>query len=67
MQSVCAELAGLTGPVAEHSTLVGMTFGGFLHSKVWGFLLMARINTTSFFILNVAEILAFAVTLLIIL
>ncbi|XP_048501724.1 ubiquitin carboxyl-terminal hydrolase 16 isoform X2 [Beta vulgaris subsp. vulgaris] len=34
MQSVCAELAGLTGPVAEHSTLVGMTFGGFLHSKI---------------------------------
>ncbi|XP_057527652.1 ubiquitin carboxyl-terminal hydrolase 17-like [Amaranthus tricolor] len=34
MQSVCVELAGLAGSVAEESTLVGMTFVGYLHSKV---------------------------------
>ncbi|XP_057542232.1 ubiquitin carboxyl-terminal hydrolase 17-like [Amaranthus tricolor] len=34
MQSVCVELAGLAGSVAEESTLVGMTFVGYLHSKI---------------------------------
>ncbi|KNA20404.1 hypothetical protein SOVF_052480 [Spinacia oleracea] len=34
MQSVCVELAGFVDPVREESTLVGMTFGGYLHSKI---------------------------------
>lgn len=34
MQSVCVELAGFVGPVREESTLVGMTFGGYLHSNI---------------------------------
>ncbi|KAL2907283.1 Ubiquitin carboxyl-terminal hydrolase 17, partial [Bienertia sinuspersici] len=34
MQSICAELAGFIGPEREESTIVGMTFGGFLHSKI---------------------------------
>lgn len=34
MQSICLEEAGVTGPLAEDSTLVGLTFGGYLRSKV---------------------------------
>ncbi|XP_021758930.1 ubiquitin carboxyl-terminal hydrolase 17-like isoform X1 [Chenopodium quinoa] len=34
MQSVCVELSGFSGPLGEESTLVGMTFGGYLYSKI---------------------------------
>lgn len=34
MQSVCLKEAGAVGPLAEETTLVGMTFGGYLRSKV---------------------------------
>ncbi|CAA2989381.1 ubiquitin carboxyl-terminal hydrolase 17 isoform X1 [Olea europaea subsp. europaea] len=34
MQSICLEEAGVTGPLAEDSTLVGLTFGGYLRSKI---------------------------------
>ncbi|XP_052196217.1 ubiquitin carboxyl-terminal hydrolase 17-like isoform X2 [Diospyros lotus] len=34
MQSVCLKEAGIVGPLAEESTLVGLTFGGYLHSKI---------------------------------
>ncbi|XP_021725392.1 ubiquitin carboxyl-terminal hydrolase 17-like [Chenopodium quinoa] len=34
MQSVCVELSGFSGPLGEEGTLVGMTFGGYLYSKI---------------------------------
>ncbi|CAB4314256.1 unnamed protein product [Prunus armeniaca] len=34
MQSVCLKEAGAVGPLAEETTLVGMTFGGYLRSKI---------------------------------
>ncbi|KAL0350159.1 UNVERIFIED_CONTAM: Ubiquitin carboxyl-terminal hydrolase 17 [Sesamum radiatum] len=34
MQSVCLEEAGVSGSFAEDSTLMGLTFGGFLRSKI---------------------------------
>lgn len=34
MQSVFLKEADATGPTAEETTLVGFTFGGYLHSKV---------------------------------
>ncbi|XP_024182286.1 ubiquitin carboxyl-terminal hydrolase 17 isoform X2 [Rosa chinensis] len=34
MQSVCLKEAGAIGPLAEQTTLVGMTFGGHLRSKI---------------------------------
>lgn len=34
MQSVFLDEAGAKGPSAEETTLVGMTFGGYLGSKV---------------------------------
>ncbi|KAG7994178.1 hypothetical protein I3843_01G043900 [Carya illinoinensis] len=34
MQSVCLKEAGSMGPVAEETTLVGLTFGGYLRSKI---------------------------------
>lgn len=34
MQSICLEEAGVTGPLAEDTTLVGLTFGGYLRSKI---------------------------------
>lgn len=34
MQLVCLKEAGLVGPLAEETTLVGLTFGGYLRSKV---------------------------------
>lgn len=35
MQSVCLKEAEAIGPLAEQTTLVGMTFGGHLRSKVF--------------------------------
>ncbi|KAM4128695.1 hypothetical protein ACJW30_02G186500 [Castanea mollissima] len=34
MQSVCLKGAGAEGPVAQETTLVGLTFGGYLRSKI---------------------------------
>lgn len=34
MQSICLEEAGVSGSLAEDSTLMGLTFGGYLRSKV---------------------------------
>ncbi|KAF5451474.1 hypothetical protein F2P56_026580 [Juglans regia] len=34
MQSVCLKEAGSMGPMAEETTLVGLTFGGYLRSKI---------------------------------
>lgn len=34
MQSTCLEEAGASGSFAEDSTLIGLTFGGYLRSKV---------------------------------
>lgn len=34
MQSVCLKEAGTLGPLAEETTLVGLTFGGYLRSKI---------------------------------
>ncbi|KAH9604849.1 hypothetical protein KSS87_004790 [Heliosperma pusillum] len=34
MQSVCVQLAGSVGQVVEDATLVSMTFGGYLRSKI---------------------------------
>lgn len=34
MQSICLEEAGIAGQLDEESTLVGLTFGGYLRSKV---------------------------------
>ncbi|KAK4417086.1 Ubiquitin carboxyl-terminal hydrolase 17 [Sesamum alatum] len=34
MQSVCLEEAGVSGSFAEDSTLMGLTFGGYLRSKI---------------------------------
>ncbi|XP_059624161.1 ubiquitin carboxyl-terminal hydrolase 17-like isoform X2 [Cornus florida] len=34
MQLVCLEEAGVVDPLAEESTLVGLTFGGYLRSKI---------------------------------
>lgn len=34
MQSVCIKEAGAKGPLAEETTLIGLTFGGYLRSKV---------------------------------
>ncbi|KAL9245606.1 hypothetical protein vseg_019235 [Gypsophila vaccaria] len=34
MQSVCVELARSVGQMVEDTTLVSMTFGGYLHSKI---------------------------------
>ncbi|KAI9165768.1 hypothetical protein LWI28_020069 [Acer negundo] len=34
MQSVCLKEAGAAGLLAEHTTLVGLTFGGYLRSKI---------------------------------
>ncbi|GLT70694.1 hypothetical protein SLA2020_427550 [Shorea laevis] len=34
MQSVCLKEAGAVGPLAEETTLVGLTFGGYLRSKI---------------------------------
>ncbi|KAI3451214.1 hypothetical protein Pfo_007879 [Paulownia fortunei] len=34
MQSVCLEEAGVSGSLAEDSTLMGLTFGGYLRSKI---------------------------------
>lgn len=38
MQSVCLKEAEAVGPLAEQTTLVGMTFGGHLRSKVFSVL-----------------------------
>ena len=35
MQSVCLKDARASGPLAEETSLVGLTFGGYLHSKVF--------------------------------
>lgn len=35
MQSVFLKEADAAGPLAEETTLVGLTFGGYLHSKVY--------------------------------
>lgn len=42
MQSVCLKEAGAVGPLAEETTLVGMTFGGYLRSKVVTFLIFCQ-------------------------
>jgi len=34
MQSVCLKEASVSSPLAEETTLVGYTFGGYLRSKV---------------------------------
>lgn len=34
MQSICLKEAGVSSPLAEETTLVGYTFGGYLRSKV---------------------------------
>ncbi|KAK9284688.1 hypothetical protein L1049_023864 [Liquidambar formosana] len=34
MQSVCLKEAGVVGQLAEETTLVGLTFGGYLRSKI---------------------------------
>lgn len=34
MQSICIRQAQFEDPVAEETTLIGMTFGGYLHSKI---------------------------------
>lgn len=34
MQSVCLKEAGTVGVLAEQTTLIGLTFGGYLRSKV---------------------------------
>ncbi|GMI67918.1 hypothetical protein HRI_000461100 [Hibiscus trionum] len=34
MQSVCLKEARAAGPLAEETSLIGLTFGGFLHSKI---------------------------------
>ncbi|XWS33387.1 hypothetical protein CRYUN_Cryun22dG0077900 [Craigia yunnanensis] len=34
MQSVCLKNARAAGPLAEETSLVGLTFGGYLHSKI---------------------------------
>ncbi|CAA2967806.1 ubiquitin carboxyl-terminal hydrolase 17-like [Olea europaea subsp. europaea] len=34
MQSICLEEAGIAGQLDEESTLVGLTFGGYLRSKI---------------------------------
>ncbi|XP_059456635.1 ubiquitin carboxyl-terminal hydrolase 17 isoform X2 [Corylus avellana] len=34
MQSVCLKEVGTGGPLAEETTLVGLTFGGYLRSKI---------------------------------
>ncbi|XP_039012577.1 ubiquitin carboxyl-terminal hydrolase 17-like [Hibiscus syriacus] len=34
MQSVCLKEARATGPLAEETSLIGLTFGGYLHSKI---------------------------------
>ncbi|XVE83071.1 hypothetical protein DITRI_Ditri16bG0057400 [Diplodiscus trichospermus] len=34
MQSVCLKDARAAGPLAEETSLVGLTFGGYLHSKI---------------------------------
>ncbi|XVF59091.1 hypothetical protein PTKIN_Ptkin07bG0247000 [Pterospermum kingtungense] len=34
MQSVCLKEARAAGPLAEETSLVGLTFGGYLHSKI---------------------------------
>ncbi|KAJ4827956.1 hypothetical protein Tsubulata_032831 [Turnera subulata] len=34
MQSVCLKEAGALGPLAEETNLVGLTFGGYLRSKI---------------------------------
>ncbi|XP_051127059.1 ubiquitin carboxyl-terminal hydrolase 17-like [Andrographis paniculata] len=34
MQSICLDKAGASGSVAEDSTLMGLTFGGYLRSKI---------------------------------
>ncbi|KAL1569680.1 ubiquitinyl hydrolase 1 [Salvia divinorum] len=34
MQSICLEEAGVSGSFAEDSTLMGLTFGGYLRSKI---------------------------------
>lgn len=35
MQSICLEEAGVSGSFAEDSTLIGLTFSGYLRSKVY--------------------------------
>lgn len=34
MQSICLKEAGVSSPLAQETTLVGYTFGGYLRSKV---------------------------------
>lgn len=34
MQSVCLKEFGAKGKIAEETTLIGLTFGGYLRSKV---------------------------------
>ncbi|KAL6552136.1 hypothetical protein OROGR_008290 [Orobanche gracilis] len=34
MQSICLEEAGAFGPLSDDSTLMGLTFGGYLRSKI---------------------------------
>ncbi|XP_022751124.1 ubiquitin carboxyl-terminal hydrolase 17 isoform X2 [Durio zibethinus] len=34
MQSVCLKDARAAGPLAEETSLIGLTFGGYLHSKI---------------------------------
>jgi hypothetical protein len=34
MQSVCLKEAGISGSLEEETTLIGLTFGGYLRSKV---------------------------------
>ncbi|KAB2094241.1 hypothetical protein ES319_A02G143500v1 [Gossypium barbadense] len=34
MQSVCLKEARAAGPLAEETSLIGLTFGGYLHSKI---------------------------------
>jgi hypothetical protein len=53
MQSVCLKEAGVNAmdSFAEETTLIGLTFGGYLHSKVMHFLEIndiQRFNTKQF-------------------
>lgn len=42
MQSICLKEAGVSTPLAEETTLVGYTFGGYLRSKVVSYLSLLK-------------------------
>lgn len=53
MQSVCLKEAGAVGPLAEETTLVGMTFGGYLRSKVVSVFVVLSRFTFFFFLCRI--------------